>query len=114
MSFFGAPGHADCSRETMSCDYLFSRSASAELHERLTWILGENLEAVERVAERVCRRAEQQNECAGNFIAGLYNGVDTLEIAMAESSCATVHLAWSKKDGLSQGWATTTGEKCTD
>lgn len=113
-SFLGAPANTDCSKEARACDYTFSRSVSSELGERLSWLLTEKLDAVNSFAQRVCDRAQKENECAGSFVAGLWNGLDALEIAVAESSCASVRLAWNKTEGLSQQWGTTNGESCTD
>jgi hypothetical protein len=72
------------------------------------------MDAVEGFAKRLCGRAENSNECAGSFVAGLWNGVDALEMAVAEASCGTLHLGWTKNEGLSQSWGTTNGESCTD
>jgi hypothetical protein len=113
-SFLGAQADTDCSREARTCDYTFSRSVSSELGERLSWLLTEKLDAVHSFAERICDRAQKENECAGSFVAGLWNGLDALEIAVAESSCATVRLGWNKTEGLSQQWGTTNGDSCTD
>ena len=113
-SFFGVPADSDCSRETRTCDFTFSRSVTADLYEKLSWLLTEKMDAVESFSERLCGRATDENGCAGSFVAGLWNGLDALEIAVAETSCGTLRLAWSKADGFSQTWATTNGESCSD
>jgi hypothetical protein len=114
-SFLGVPASdSHCSSENHSCDYVFSRSVSAEFHQRLSWILTEHLDAVENLGDRLCGHAEQKNECSGSFVAGLYNGLDALEMAVAEGSCGTLHLSWTKSEGLSQAWSTTNGDSCTD
>lgn len=113
-SFLGAPADAVCSQESKTCDYTFSRSVSAELGERLSWLLTDKLDAVNSFAERICGRAQNENECVGSFVAGLWNGLDALEIAVAESSCGTLHLGWNETEGLSQRWSTTNGDSCTD
>ena len=113
-SFLGVTAsNGSCSKDTRSCDFTFSRSESTELHERLQWLLTEHLDAVESFAERICDDADHENECAGSFVAGLWNGLDATEVAIAESSCGTLHLAWSNT-GLSQTWGTTNGSGCTD
>lgn len=112
-SFFGAPGRSNCSRDPWVCTFVFSRSVTIELHDRLTWVLTEHMDYAEKIAARLCDRAEQEKECAGTFIAGLWNGVDELSVAEAENMCATVRLEWRRSDGLSQAWSRT-NEACTD
>ena len=112
-SFFGATGKTECTRDPWSCDFVFSRSESAELHQRLHWVLTEHMDYVDRLASRLCDRASNENDCAGAFVAGLWNGLDALEMAGIEGSCGALTLGWTKSDGLSQTWSTTQ-EKCTD
>jgi hypothetical protein len=113
-SFFGVGASGSCSKDPWACDLTFSRSNTSELHERLDWLLTEKIDAVESFAERVCSRANKENECAGSFVAGLWNGLDATEIAVAGSSCATLRIAWAKGDGFSQTWGITDGSACTD
>lgn len=112
-SFFGAPGQATCERDPWVCNFVFSRSVTEKLLERLNWVLTEHIGYAERLGARLCRRAEKKNECAGSFVAGLWNGVDEMGYAVAEDLCATVRLQWSKTDGLSQTWGRT-DEACKD
>ena len=112
-SFFGAPGRASCSRDPWECNFIFSRSVTERLLERLNWVLTDHIEYARKMATRLCRRAQKANECAGSFVAGLWNGVDELTLAVQENTCATVRLQWSKVDGLAQTWARTS-ESCTD
>ena len=72
------------------------------------------MDKLERMAARICRRAQNSGDCESGYIAGLWNGLDALEVAVAENSCATLKLSWSKTDGLSQEWGTTNGSDCRD